>query len=185
VGTFVIDLLHTITDPEQFSDGIKALEMADEQIGVEINLQCRGGDLGATDRFIQAMRKCKGHIHICASGIVASAGTFVLLEADSFELSENFAALCHNGSMGNGGNFNEYAVKAEFDVKYMKKALVETYAGFFSREELEDMLKGVDIWLDADQWLIRHQARNEYMKAKYEALTAPPKKPRKRKAATE
>lgn len=163
IGTIVIDILSGIECAEQFAQGIQALEASDENNPVQINLQCPGGSLGAADHFIHAMRKCKGHIHTIATGSVSSAATFILLESDSFELSENFHALLHCGSLGNIGNFNEYQAKAEFDARFMKTILTNTYSGFLSEEEIKDLLKGGDIWLDAEQWVTRFQARNEYL----------------------
>ena len=46
------------------------------------------------------LRKIKSDKH-CVAGLCASAATFVhLLECTSFELSDGFHALIHNGSLG-------------------------------------------------------------------------------------
>lgn len=168
-GTFQINIGGPIHTADQFLFAIQALEAADEDNDVKITLQSPGGSLGASDALIHAMRKCDGHIHIVATGNVSSAGTFILLEADSFELSENFNATLHCGSVGSGGNYNEFKASSEFYNRFMPKALRSAYQGFLSEDELTSMLDGKDIILDADEWCIRHQARNEYFKAKLEA----------------
>jgi oligoendopeptidase F len=48
----------------------------------------------------------------------------------------------------------------------MERVLRQSYEGFLSEPEINDLLKGVDIWLDAEQWVERHEARNEYIQQK-------------------
>lgn len=165
-GTFHVNLFDSIQSPDQFTFALQALEAADEENGVIIHLQCCGGHLGATDAFIHAMRKSKGHVHVIATGLVASAATMILLEADSFELSEGFYALLHNGSTGSVGNLNEYLAQTEFDKHFLPRLFRSAYEGFLSNEEIDNLLKGQDIWLDAKGWLERFNARNEYYNAK-------------------
>lgn len=187
IGKFIIDIDKPIEEVSQFNDAIRVLEVADEDNPVQINLQTPGGSLDATDALIHAMRKCKGHIHIVATGGVHSCGTLILLEADSFELSDNFNSLIHNGSLGTGRvNLNEYVSQTAFAAKWMPNVFRKAYEGFLTEEEIDGMLKGQDLWLDADGWMARWNMRNAYFKAKHEAATKPAKKPRKKKApATE
>lgn len=169
-GTFKINLFDAIQSAEQFTFALQALEAADEENDVEIHLQCVGGSLGATDAFIHAMRKCRGHIHTIATGGCHSAATMILLESDSFELSSGFHSLVHCGSTGNCGNLNEYLAQTEFDKKFIPEIFRRTYEGFLSTEEIDALLKGQDMWLDGDQWVERFNSRNAYITAKRDAL---------------
>lgn len=180
-GTFFIDILENIESPSQFSNAVQVLRSAEEDDTVVIDLQCNGGSLDATDRFVHAMRACKCPIHVIATGCVASAATVILLEGDSFELSEGFSALIHNGSTGASGKFSDFKSSAAFTTKYFEKFLQNTYEGFLTQAEITDVLKGVDIWLDGEEWLVRHNTRNEFLKEKmevmkshYEAMLATP-----------
>lgn len=167
VGTWVIEIDDNIVAPSQFSYAIQALERANEGDTVQINLQCNGGSLGATDALIHAMRKCEAHIHIVATGGCHSSATLILLEAHSIELSSGFHALLHCGSLGNIGNLNEYREQAAFDAKFMPRILSEAYEGFLTEDELSRLLDGKDIWLDANEWQERHEKRNLFMQEKY------------------
>jgi hypothetical protein len=88
------------------------------------------------------------------------------LEADSFELSSSFNALIHCGSDGAYGNVNEYTAKSSFDLVFRTRQFKKTYEGFLSEEEIENVLKGQDLWLDAPSWHARAISRGEYYKAK-------------------
>ena len=178
-GTYVIDINAAIEDVSQFATAIQVLGMAKEEDEVEIHLQCPGGNVDASGAFLHALRKCQAPIHMIASGGVHSAATHILLDADSFELAENFNSLIHNGSSGAGGNINEYHAKSDFDKTFIYKTYESIYEGFLEPSEFKDMMRGDNIWLDAQQWHDRALKRSEYFRAKFEAQTKPPRKVRK------
>lgn len=184
-GTYRIEIDDGIRCVGQFSSAIQALQMAKDGDDVEIHLQCYGGSVHAAGAFIHAMKKCEAPIHIIATGGCHSAATMILLQADSFELAEDFNSLIHCGATGSGGNLNEYHAEVAFHGEFFNNIHRRTYEGFLTDDEISDMIKGCDIWLDAKGWCERHQARNEYFKAKLEAAKKPPRKPRKKKEETE
>ena len=164
-----MDLFGPIEDATQFADILTVLNLSDEDTDVVINMITPGGTISATNALIHAIRKTKAHVHIIATE-AHSCGSLILLEAHSFELTEGFGALCHCGSVGYGGNYNEFKIGSEFIAKQMAKTLRAAYTGFFSEDEIDEMLKGVDIFLDADAWVTRHQARNDYFQNKNIAM---------------
>lgn len=187
-GTYFIDIIGEISDASQFSNAISVLNMVDEESDIVVNLQTNGGSLSATDSLIHALRKTKANVHFCATGTVHSAGSLLLLEANSFELSEGFHSLIHCGSLGNGGAFNQYKSQAAFDVMYMERTMRNAYRFFLSDDEIENVLKGQDLWLDAEEWMQRSEARNECYRKEYEAeqlamqqeMEAPTQKPKRK-----
>ena len=172
-GTYRIEIDDDISTISQFSTAIQALQIAEEHDNVEIHLQCNGGNVDASGGFLHAMRKCKADIHVVASGGVHSAGTHILLESDSFELANNFNSLIHNGQSGSVGNLNEYHSKSDFDKEFLRKQYYEIYEGFLTDEEFDNVMLGQNIWLDADAWMVRTEARGRYFQDKFEALNKP------------
>jgi ATP-dependent protease ClpP protease subunit len=182
-GTYVIDINAVIEDVSQFATAIQVLGLAKEDDEVEIHLQCPGGNIDASGAFLHALRKCQAPIHIVASGGVHSAATHILLDADSFELAENFNSLIHNGSSVAGGNINEYHAKSDFDKTFIYKTYESIYEGFLSPSEFKDMMRGDNIWLDASQWHDRAMKRSEYFRAKFEKqMKTQQRKPRAKKS---
>lgn len=171
-GTYKANLFGPITSPSQFSQIITVLEIMKEDDDLVINLSSGGGSLNAVDSLLHAMRKTEGTIHCVATGDVSSAATFVLLECDSFELSDGFEATLHCGSLGYGGNYNEVATSAPFQLQHMQNYLRRAYEGFIDEERLEALFKGQDILLDAAQWMECAEARQQYFQAKMEAQQA-------------
>ena len=194
-GLYKIEIDSLITSVSQFSTAISALDNAKPEDQIEIHLSCcPGGSVDAGDTFIHAMRKCEAPIHIIAGGGNHSMATHILLECDSFELSDGFCALLHAGYDGAGGTVNEYHTKSAFDLEFRTRKFREAYKHFLTDDEITNMLKGVDIWLDAEQWCERATNRMEIMKAEYEAEEAleesatpsrKPSKPSKQQSATQ
>lgn len=179
-GTYRIEIDSVIEDVSQFSTAIQILDLAKEDDEVEIHLQSPGGSVDASGAFLHALRKCRAPIHMIASGGVHSAATHILLEADSFELAENFNSLIHNGSAGSGGNINEYHAKSDFDKKFIYDQYAGIYEGFLTTEEFKGMMRGDQIWLDAKGWYDRSIMRMAHFQAKADKLAEKPRKTRKK-----
>lgn len=184
-GTYIIEIDGAIHSPKQFSTAVHILGMAKEDDSIEVRItDCPGGSIGATDGFLHAIRKCQAHIHMVAAGGVHSMGSMILLEADSFELAGGFNSLIHCGSGGSYGNMNEVRVQNKFDEEFYVRKFKEAYEAFLTPKELNDMLEGKDIWLDAQGWVERAERRAIHFKAKYEKMLKDQnKKPRAKKAA--
>lgn len=179
-GTYVINIDDEIGHVSQFQTAIQVLNMAKEEDEVEIHLSCcPGGSVDAGDTMLHAMRKTQAHIKIVASGGVHSMGTHLLLEADEFELSSGFNALIHCGSNGAYGAVNEYVAKSKFDLEFRTRQFREAYEGFLTEQEIDEVLEGKDIWLDAQSWCDRAVSRIEYYQEKIEQMIKPAKVPRK------
>jgi ATP-dependent protease ClpP protease subunit len=171
-GIFTCYVFGIIEDCTQFIHAIEALQQATENDTVVIHLSTDGGSLDATDTFLTVMKQCAGRVIVKASGGVHSAGTVILLAADEFELSENFNALIHNGSCGSGGKFSDFVAHSRHNVKYMSTIMFNTYRGFLTDEEILQLLDGKDFWLDAEEFVTRHEARNAYEAATQEEAIA-------------
>jgi ATP-dependent protease ClpP protease subunit len=165
-GTYKADLFGPIHSPAQFSQIVTVLEAMKEEDELVLYLSSPGGSLDAVDSLIHAMQKTEGNVHVIATGDCSSAATLVLLSADSFELSEGFESTIHCGSLGYGGNFNEVTISAPFQLKRMEAYLRRHYEFFLEEDEINSLLKGQDILLDAQGWVDRAQGRINKMQAK-------------------
>lgn len=165
-GHYNIYLFGPIEDVSQFIGPIEVLQAAGENDLVEIHLSTPGGDMNATDTFLQAMHECEGRVVVRASGGVHSCGSIILMHANEFTLSENFNTLIHNGSTGTGGDLNKFTAAAKHSVEYMTKVLRQTYEGFLTPEELDAMIEGKDFWLNGEEFMRRWNLRQEHFKLK-------------------
>jgi ATP-dependent protease ClpP protease subunit len=172
-GTYRIEIDGAIEEVSQFSTAIMVLDKATEEDRVEIYLaDCPGGNVNAGGALIHSIRKCLAPIHMTVTGACHSLATHILLEAQSFELAENFNSLIHNGSDGAYGNVNEYMAKAKFDEVFRTKQFRDTYKYFLTQDEIDSVLSGVDLWLDAQMWCDRFEHKNKCMQLEQETKEA-------------
>ncbi len=171
-GTYKANIFGPIKSPDQFSSLITVLNLMKEEDQLVLNLSSGGGCLSSVDALLHAMHHCEGSIHVVATGSVASAATFILLSAHSFELSDGFEALLHCGSLGYGANYNEVALQAPFQLAQMQKYLRTMYEGFVPEDQLNALFKGQDIMLTASQWCEWAENRQVYFQTKMEAQQA-------------
>lgn len=165
-GTYRIYINGEINSPEQFLAAIEALDAADEDNDVQIYLQSPGGCVDSADHLMHAMRKCMGHIHIVATGGCHSMASQILLLAHTLELSDGFNSLIHCGARGLRGNTNVVKSANKFHEPFLEKQFKRAYEGFLTDKEIEDVLDGKDLWLDAQAWCERNDKRLKYFKNK-------------------
>lgn len=165
-GTFNLYLNGPIEEPAQFISCIEAFQAAGENDVVNLHLTTPGGNMDATDTFLQAMHECEGRVIVRASGGCHSCGSIILMHANEFTLSENFNSLIHNGSTGQGGDLNKFKAAAKHSAEYMERVLRSTFEGFLTSDELDAMIDGKDFWLDGKEWMRRHEMRMAYFRGK-------------------
>jgi ATP-dependent protease ClpP protease subunit len=169
-----IYLFGDIKSAQQFVGAIEVLGSAGPEDVVVIHLSTDGGDLDTTDTFLQAIKETEAHVVAKVSGGCHSCGTLIALAADEFQLSDNANFLIHNGGVFMGGKFSDFVLQSDHVQKYYKKVMHTTYEGFLLPLEIDNLLKGVDIWLSPEDFVRRHEQRNDYymaqMKAEQEAI---------------
>lgn len=157
-----------------FAEAINAIENADEHDQITIYLSGGGGCVSSTDAFLHAINTAQERgvrVHCIASGLVASAHTFIILSCSSYECAAGTYFLFHNGSLGDGGSYNQFKASSQFFLKYMETRFREMYEFFLSEKELDDILEGKDMWLTGSEFHARYEKRNELMEAEMKAST--------------
>lgn len=156
-----------IVDVADFTEAISALSMANEEDVVIINLNSGGGNVYATDTLVEAMNTCRGKVVVKGSGIIASAACTILLAAEEFSLSPNTVIMFHTFSYGVGGNVNQTKAQADFFDKHLRRMMQEELAGLFTEEEINEMHKGAEYWMDAEEFVERVGRQQEWLENKH------------------
>lgn len=145
---------------------ITALQQATPDDTVNLFLSGEGGCLSGIDALLHAIEMARENgvcVHCVVSGLVASAFTFIPLACSSFELAAGTCFLIHCGSLNGFGTLNEYRTASAFHVQYMEERFKAQYEHFLTPQEIEELLKGQDMWLNAQQWAERYEKRNEIL----------------------
>lgn len=144
--------LHDPSDSE-LNDLIYLLENANENDELEIQINSPGGYVDELVKFktiIQTVFNGRTKTVLKTHG--ASCGALLFCLGNERVITEDSYIMFHNYSNGAWGKGNEIVSSVLFDEKRIdklfKKIMVEP--GYFSNEEYQEMKKGVDYWIDAD-----------------------------------
>ncbi len=144
-----IYLNYLIEKPHYYFEFLEILRSAESEDEIFIHLNNNGGYLDTTMQIINTMKGSKANITTCLEGACHSAASLILLSGDAFKISEYGTMLCHYYSGGTSGKGHEMEAHIEFDKNYYKKFFKKIYNKFLTKKEIEEVIKGKDLWLSA------------------------------------
>jgi len=151
--------------PDELIAILDVLYQADEKDEVVIHLNSGGGAIHSLDTLLTAIESCPAHIHVIATGTIASAATFILLSSDSFELSPYASLLFHACSFGVYGESQDNLEFVQFVHKENERLMRDYYKHLFTDAEIEDIIVNKrQRWLSSEEFSVRFEAA----KAKFE-----------------
>jgi ATP-dependent protease ClpP protease subunit len=152
---FTVFLSKEIVEPSEYDRLCYMLENVEEDYIVELAMTTPGGRLDTTFKIVDSMNKCKAKIVGILSGSVASAGTVLTMFCDELKVGDNLEFMIHASSGGYGGKLNEVHAYHEFQKEESPKIFNYVYKGFLTDEEIQEVVKGRDIWLNSAEVLER------------------------------
>ena len=136
-------------------DLLDALDTASVDDIIYIHLNTPGGDLDVAVQIIHSIYQTKGRVITCADGGVSSADSLLLFSGHSFKVGDYCEVMLHDGSYGQRWKFNENLEAARAYSKRLHKLYHNVYGGFFTKREIDKVLKGGDKYLDSDETELR------------------------------
>lgn len=165
---YSVNVDEEFVDTKQFDYIVSILEEATQDDILTINLSTNGGALHAILPLLGAMAQSNCHVHAHACSDVASAGTFILLRADSISINEFSTIMCHQVQFGSGGPSNNVANHVNHTMGLSNRITRDIYKDFFTEEEIDKMLSGTDFYMDDIEFMTRCKKRNEIREAAVE-----------------
>lgn len=155
-------LLGNIGDPDDYIDLCHALRSARPEDKFILRFNSGGGQVRTGNQILNALHECEaltiGFIeHDCGSMC-----TFLFLGCKTWGVSKYAEWFSHTVSGGNYGKECETFEASQFLRRQTHKRIREEYAGFLTEEEIEKILTGTDIYLDADEIMDRLEVFTEY-----------------------
>lgn len=140
-----------IGQPDDFMEHFAVYKSAGEGDLIRLYINSPGGSLSTGMEYIRHMRECSANIIAVLGVEVASMASAIALEADEIELDEMSTLLIHSFQYGTQGSEFSVYNQAQFNNRLNQRWVKNHFGEFLSEEELEDVFKGVDILLDAEQ----------------------------------
>lgn len=140
-----------IVDVDDYVGLIDTLYMGKPNETIVLHLNTPGGDLNITMQIINAMKTSEADVIAIADGQVASAGSLILFAASSIGVQPYSYVMMHDGGEGLGGKANENLKQAQFTSKLLSTMAHSIYEPFFTKDEIDAVLEGKDMWLTSEE----------------------------------
>lgn len=138
-----------IGESEEYVDLLDTLYNASQNDTIILHLNTVGGYLNTAVEIIHAMCSTEATIITSADGLVASAGSLIFFAGQHFIVGEFCEVMLHDGSGGAMGKINENLKSALFTSNRLSNIYHKVYGRFFSEEDVDSILNGTDVYLDA------------------------------------
>ena len=140
---------------EDYLDLCNILRSASSQDEVVIRINCPGGSVNTGNMIINAINESEANVIGFIESECGSMATFIFLACHTWGVSEAAEFFAHTCSYGNWGKEHECFAQAEFLRKQQHKMTRKRYGNFLTEEEIERLLLGQDVYLDADEIMER------------------------------
>jgi ATP-dependent protease ClpP protease subunit len=171
----------TIREPSEYTDMIHTIRHAGADDMVFICLNTPGGRLDTGIQIVNALRSSDATIVAVLEAEASSMGAIIFLAADQHIVHENCRMMFHDFSGGgsSGAKGNEQFKELTAAIQLYNNLLKNVCVPFLTPDEVNQIIKGEDFWMDSDQ--INKRLKNI---AKAKELADAPKPPKVKKTKT-
>lgn len=150
-----------IESADKYVDIFDCLMQATEGDVVAVHINSPGGDLDTALQIIDAIESTPATTIAFLEGQACSAGSMIAMACENVEVSEYAYMMIHTFNQGISGKFSDIQNSTDFHRKWWKEVFEKLYADFCTPEEIESVLAGHELWLDADEIVERFNHRKQ------------------------
>lgn len=191
-NNFSVHLFDEVRDAGHYSKVFDMMVDSGENDLIDFFISSNGGDLDGLNILLEGVKLTDSIVRAIIVGSCHSAASIFALNAHEVIVTDSASMLVHNLRTGFGGKMADLEAFTNFSSKMSNKLITSTYEGFLNPQELQEVLRGHELWLDAGQIRERLQRRADFLETKFEAEqqaaleeqaeTQPPKKSSRKKA---
>lgn len=149
---YIVNITDDFDDAKSFDEVVALLANATEDDEITWNIVSRGGYITSLEMLLGWKQMCQAkQIHVLTSEAASCATAFFLSPADQYLVFDSASFMIHESSYGSGGTASNVRRHTQHVDKKNDKFVRDTYKDFLSEDEIEDVLKGVEVYLDAEQ----------------------------------
>jgi len=147
-----------------------ASEAADlsENDEIEFLICSGGGDMQGLIALLDVINTTEAEVTAIIKGECHSAASMFAISCPNVVVSPYASMLVHNASLG-AGRAKAYDLRkyVEHSTDYCDKLFRDVYQGFLTPEEIEEVIQGREIWMEAEEISDRLGNLMEYRKQQY------------------
>lgn len=167
---YMMRIARYITDADDFDDEFALLYCAGQNDSIKLMITSGGGSLDTCNLLTKAIRETSAHTIAYIGSTCASAATAIALSCEEWEVDSQSSFMIHTASLGVFGKAPEIEVELAHKLKLIRRFVEDTYTGFLTQEEIEQVLKGQDFYFEGEELVERLTAYAEYRDAMREAM---------------
>lgn len=137
-----------IDSNDYFADLIELLRTASEDDVFHLYFSTDGGMLDATQELLAAMSVTQSLIVGHLTNKAISAGSIIFLNCHEWQVYAGSHMMVHQMSYSAGGGNQNVKGQVDFYARMNEKLVKNTYTGFLTPEEIQDVLNGKDVYLE-------------------------------------
>lgn len=141
-----------------YADLLNILRTSNENDTIIIYINSEGGVLRMALQIANAMLTTPARVITSLDGEASSAATLIFLAGEEYIINPNCSFMIHNYSAGVWGKGHELQAHIDHRRLTVTKIMEDFYCKILTEEELEDVIKGRDIWMDSDELTKRLEA---------------------------
>ena len=168
---FIVSITDDFDEPRYYDEVVALLASAGEDDTIIWNINSKGGFVDTLQMLLGWKAMCQAkQVHVLCGDASSCASAFFLSEADEYIVSEGATLFIHEFQVGNRGTNSNVVRRVEHTTKENERFVRETYKGFLdeSKGEIDEVLRGVEFYFNADEIRERLQQREE-MKAQQQS----------------
>lgn len=157
-----------IEEPSRLQEEIVQIRQANENDIIHVYINSNGGYVSTLGSILSALEQSPASITCELELDAASAATFIFLSADNWIVSDNASMMIHEFQYGTSGTSSNIKRQVDHQTRQCERMVRKYYKHFLSEEEIEDVLSGGEIYLNADEIMERLEKRQELFTAELE-----------------
>lgn len=158
-------LVGEIGEAEDYLDLFEALADAREEETVHIHINTVGGNLSTVAQILHHIQRTKAGVVTHAEGQVASGGSLIFFSGHSLDVGDFSEFLAHGPHGLDGGKLQDRLDGGKHLKAYVKSLYQKAYEPFYSKREIENILRGKEHYETAEQVIARLQRAVEKLGA--------------------
>lgn len=181
---FTVHLSEAMYDADYYTKIFDLMLEAGENDIIDIMIASPGGNLAGLTTLIEGIRLTDAHVRAVLIGECFSCASILAMHCHEVVVTDSCQMLVHCVRTGFGGKIVDMEAFTNHTKKVTDRLFHETYYGFLESSEIDAVLRGSEIWLDADQVrarLERRQALFEEKASEIKPVEPAPKKPTRKK----
>lgn len=159
----IVPIDQSINSPSYYRAVVERMDQLSEIDEVVFRINSEGGRLDGLLSLLDAIDTTEATTIAHIQGDCHSAASILALNCDNVYVSPYASMLVHFVSFGYSGKGMDVAHMVSHTLEQSNRIIVPTYKGFCTDEEIDEIIKGKQLWLGAEEIQRRLQLKMEYL----------------------